>query len=89
MPGRSQRGSAWAVIILITALAMAGILIGGKVVNHGHGHPSNPIAPLIGAADQAKATADAASRAARQQELQTGTADPQNPTSETIVTSAP
>ncbi len=78
-------------VILIAFLAVVAIAFGASKVLAHHSvsvQPSNPAGPLVGAIDQAKATAGAASRAGRQPDQQSGSPDvstPANPPS----TSAP
>jgi len=69
-----------ATIILVSVLAVASMFFAACSPS------SNPAAPLTGAVDRAKATADAASRAARQQDLQSGSPDVSAPASQTATT---
>lgn len=82
-PRAKQAGFRRAAIILIAGLAVVALaLLTAKVLPVHQPHTPNPVAPLVGAVDKAKATAGAADANARRvQDLinGTGTTGPPSP----------
>jgi disulfide bond formation protein DsbB len=72
-----QQASRRAVIILIACLAVVASVYGAAKMNsHHHVHSLNPAAPLVGAIDRAKATANAANDRTNQLNGQIGSTSP-------------
>jgi hypothetical protein len=72
-----QQASRRAVIILIIGLAVVALVFGAaRMGSHHTVRTPNPVAPLVGAIDRAKATAGAANDRTNQLNGQTGSTAP-------------